>query len=129
MPTKIRNLRAIKQSGFTLIELIVVIVIVGILAAVAVPKFQDLTVSAQNASNKAVAAELGAAAAIAFAKAKADGTSFTATCEDINDPTKTYMSKTATGYTVTADTANSKLCSVTKTGDTTSTPATFVIPN
>lgn len=39
-----------QQSGFTLIELIVVIVILGILAATALPKFADLTTDARWAS-------------------------------------------------------------------------------
>ncbi len=48
-----------RQSGFTLIELIVVIVILGILAAVALPRFVDLSDSAEEAAVKGVAGALG----------------------------------------------------------------------
>jgi len=47
-------IRKQKQSGFTLIELIVVIVILGILAATALPKFANLSGDARAATMKAV---------------------------------------------------------------------------
>lgn len=57
-----------KHQGFTIIELVVVIVILGILAAVAFPKFQDLSGDARQAVVNGAAAALKSAAVITFAK-------------------------------------------------------------
>ncbi|MBF0311184.1 MAG: prepilin-type N-terminal cleavage/methylation domain-containing protein [Magnetococcales bacterium] len=49
------------QAGFTLIELVMVIVILGILAAVALPKFTDLSSSAKQAAVDGVAGSISSA--------------------------------------------------------------------
>lgn len=56
-----------QQSGFTLIELVVVIVLLGILGAAATARFQNLNQAAADATEQGVASELASASAINFA--------------------------------------------------------------
>jgi MSHA pilin protein MshA len=63
------------HAGFTLIELIMVIVILGVLSAFALPRFANLGDEARVASINALAGAIKAAANIAHAQQLADGAS------------------------------------------------------
>lgn len=129
------------QRGFTLIELVMVIVILGVLAAVAIPKFVDLKSDAQLASMQGVAGAAASASAINYAGCSiASAASQPTKCKVVNtcDSLKEVMSGGVwpTGYSVaatsggelaaaTASNGVTKNCTLTLSGYTPATAVTF----
>lgn len=71
-----------KQQGFTLIELVIVIVILGVLSAFALPRFANLGENAREATIKGALGSVLAAAAIARSQVLAQGANEGADAED-----------------------------------------------
>ncbi len=91
------------QAGFTMIELVIVIVILGILAAFAVPRFASLRAEAQVAAVNGVAAGIRGSVAIVRARYMVEGTLTTPVT--MADTTTVAVSTGATGGTPTGTAA------------------------
>lgn len=115
------------QAGFTLIELVMVMVIIAILAAVAIPKFVDLSGEANQAAVTGYAGAMASASAINYAAKKAGNAtaSAIANCTDVG-ALLTPSLPAAYAITAAAIAANATVtCTVTHTasGKTATFPA------
>lgn len=93
-----------KQQGFTLIELVVVLVLLGILGAVATSRFQNLSAQAEAAATEGVASEIAGGLKLNYAARQlgAGGVAVNgdqaAVCDD------TFMENFMTGIDLSTDT-------------------------
>lgn len=100
------------QKGFTLIELVMIIVILGILAATAIPQFINLQTEAGAAAAQGVAGALASGAAINYATSQTTNAG-KVTVSDCATTAATLQGGLPAGYTVTG--AGPTGCVVTRT--------------
>jgi MSHA pilin protein MshA len=115
-----------QQAGFTLIELVIVILILGILAAVALPRFLDLAADARKSKAQGLYGSVRAATQIAHAGALVKGTAASAATTLTMDNQSVdlvygYPDATATGIIAAAgiDTTNDGVTVATAAGSLT----------
>jgi len=98
------------ESGFTLIELVIVIVILGILAAVAIPKYEDMREQARTATLKGQLGAIRSAVAIQYGRNALNGSATFPTLDasifaDGNVPKEPILNSNAVKTTAGVDNA------------------------
>jgi MSHA pilin protein MshA len=111
------------QKGFTLIELVIVIIILGLLAAVAVPKFIDLSSDAKTAATNSIAGAIASANSINYAS-RSENSAKGSAVANCTDGSTLLAGGLPTGYTITAATIAAGAtvsCTLNGLGSTTAT--------
>lgn len=113
-----------QQAGFTLIELVIVIVILGILAVIAIPKFVNLSGDAQTAATNGVAAALSSANATNYAARSENAANGVAVSNCTGVAGALLGGTLPTGYTITSlaiSAGTTSSCTLTGPSSTTAT--------
>ena len=101
-----------RNGGWTLIELIIVIVILGIIASVTIPAYMDMTTSAEINACQAAQATIRSAVSIYYAKNKGTLPASLATSMFVNAEVPACPTTGTISYTRTSDTTFTVQCSI-----------------
>jgi len=113
-----------KSSGFTLMELMIVVAIIGIIATIALPSYQDFVLKSRRSEAHSGLAKMQLQQEAHRMVNTTYTSSFGSGSNDVNEPTSDYYTFTMSGGSASAYTLKATAKS-TQTADTSCTPMTI----